>query len=78
MARVMLETAARSLAFVSILCGLWGAAATFADDPPGLRVAVVAEGLWTPWCLGFLPVGRMLVTERSGQVRVVSREGSVS
>lgn len=37
-----------------------------------LTATVIAEGLDHPWALGFLPDGRMLVTERSGQLRVIS------
>lgn len=37
-----------------------------------LTANVIAEGLDHPWALGFLPDGRMLVTERSGQLRVVN------
>jgi glucose/arabinose dehydrogenase len=37
-----------------------------------LTATVVAEGLDHPWALGFLPDGRMLVTERSGQLRIVA------
>jgi glucose/arabinose dehydrogenase len=40
-----------------------------------VRVVTVTEGLERPWGLAFLPDGRMLVTERPGRLRVVSREG---
>jgi glucose/arabinose dehydrogenase len=36
-----------------------------------LRVVVVAKGLEQPWSLGFLPDGTMLVTERSGRLRII-------
>jgi len=36
-----------------------------------IRVVVVAHGLSHPWGLAFLPGGDMLVTERSGQLRVI-------
>jgi aldose sugar dehydrogenase len=41
-----------------------------------LTATVIAEGLDHPWALGFLPDGGMLVTERSGQLRVI-RDGVV-
>jgi aldose sugar dehydrogenase len=43
-----------------------------------LRVTSVTRGLDHPWGLVFLPDGRMLVTERSGQLRIVERDGRLS
>jgi glucose/arabinose dehydrogenase len=43
-----------------------------------VRVVTVARGLEHPWGLAFLPDGRMLVTERPGRVRLVTRDGTVS
>lgn len=37
-----------------------------------LSATVLAEGLDHPWALAFLPDGRMLVSERSGQLRIVA------
>ena len=40
-------------------------------EEPHLRVVVVTKGLQQPWSVAFLPDGAMLVTERSGRVRIV-------
>lgn len=43
-----------------------------------LTVSTIAEGLRNPWALAFLPGGQgMLVTERPGNLRVVSAGGKV-
>ena len=41
-----------------------------AAPPP--RIATVASGLDHPWSVAFLPDGRVLVTERSGRLRVIA------
>lgn len=59
-----------------------GAVATKSAPTNGTaRSVVVAEGLSNPWALAFLPGdpdGRMLVTERAGRMRIVSKDGKVS
>ncbi len=40
-----------------------------------LKAVVVTSGLASPWGLAFLPDGTMLVTEKGGQMRVVSADG---
>ncbi|MDR2305689.1 MAG: PQQ-dependent sugar dehydrogenase [Paucimonas sp.] len=43
-----------------------------------LTVSTLADGLRNPWALAFLPDGKgMLVTERPGNLRIVSPEGKV-
>lgn len=41
------------------------------------RVSVFATGLEVPWAIDFLPGGDLLVTEREGRVRLVSKDGQV-
>jgi glucose/arabinose dehydrogenase len=40
-----------------------------------LRPVTVTSGLEHPWGLAFLPEGQMLVTERPGRLRLVSKDG---
>jgi glucose/arabinose dehydrogenase len=58
----------------------------FVADPNGqvitsekatFRIEVVAGGIDTPWGLEFLPDGRMIVTERSGGLRLIA-DGKLS
>lgn len=44
----------------------------------GLRIVTVASGLSFPWGLAFLPSGDMLVTERSGSLRLITATGKIS
>ncbi len=55
-----------------------GAALTFRTEAGNITVETVAGGLARPWALAFLPDGRMLVTERPGRMRIVTRDGKLS
>lgn len=55
-----------------------GANTSFDSSAGPLEVETVAGGLAHPWGLAFLPDGRMLVTERQGRLRVVTRKGQLS
>lgn len=43
-----------------------------------LKATVITDQLKRPWSLAFLPNGNYLVTERSGTLRIVDKEGVVS
>jgi aldose sugar dehydrogenase len=49
-----------------------------AADTSAYQVETVARGLEHPWGLQFLPDGRLLVTERPGRLRIVTRAGAIS
>ena len=68
------------LALTAVLAaGVAGAAEpTFPSSAGNLTVETIASGLAHPWSLAFLPDGRMLVTERPGRMRIVTRNGQLS
>ena len=70
----------RSLAAALILIPEPGLAADPVIDTEAgkIQVQIVAEGLEHPWGLAFLPDGNLLVTERPGRLRIVSKDGKVS
>jgi aldose sugar dehydrogenase len=66
------------ITFAGLLLATPAGAQTFSSSAGNLTVETVARGLERPWSLAFLPDGRMLVTERLGRLRIVSRDGALS
>ena len=68
------------LALVLIMIGTspLAAAESFDSEKGRISVDVIADGLSHPWAIDFLPDGRMIVTERSGTMRLVTEAGGVS
>ena len=64
---------------IGIIISLAIVTPVIADDSATneLAVEIIAENLDHPWSLAFLPDGRLLVTERSGKLRIVD-QGQVS
>ncbi|HEY0568874.1 MAG TPA: PQQ-dependent sugar dehydrogenase [Xanthobacteraceae bacterium] len=82
-APVVLVTSALTVAILLtasflIVTGTRGEDTSFASSAGQLEVQTIASGLVNPWSLGFLPDGRMLVTERPGRIRIVTAEGQLS
>lgn len=67
-------------AALASLCGPVFAGQTDAPQPETatkLQTEVIATGLANPWGMQFLPDGRILVTERPGRLRIVTRDGTI-
>jgi glucose/arabinose dehydrogenase len=51
---------------------------TIDTETGSIKVKTLAEGLDHPWGMAFLPDGRLLVTERAGDLRIVSADGTLT
>jgi glucose/arabinose dehydrogenase len=60
------------------LAALGAASIPAAAQTPNLKIDTVVGGLSNPWSLAFLPDGRMLVTERPGRLRILTKDGKLS
>ena len=65
----------RAVTVLTALAALALPAQPAAAAAPALREATVQSGLSIPWDLAFAPDGKMLVTERSGRIRVYAGRG---
>ena len=77
------EACAANLAFwrhhLALISQSCIAESTSIDTNEGpIKVETIAHGLENPWGLAFLPDDRMLVTERPGRLRIVTKDGKIS
>jgi glucose/arabinose dehydrogenase len=65
----------RRKTIAAFLCALPLAAGaqTYRSDEHAFRIVKIVEGLELPWSLAFLPDGRMLVTEKAGRLRLITK-----
>jgi glucose/arabinose dehydrogenase len=68
---------------LALVAGAPPAAAVITDAPPPAKpskimVETFAKDLDHPWGMQFLPDGRLLVTERLGRMRLISKDGKLS
>lgn len=75
-----MSTAALVIAATVLSAAPGHAVITDAPKAPATEINVekIATGLVNPWSLQFLPDGRMLVTERPGRMRLVTKDGKKS
>jgi glucose/arabinose dehydrogenase len=66
------------IAILAMLVAFPASAQTYSSSSGSLNVETIARGLDHPWGLAFLPDGKMLVTERPGRLRVMTRDGKLS
>lgn len=72
------------LLLVLMLVYIFSAAEAFAQKPTverengAIKITKLAEGLDHPWALAFLPDNRLLITERSGALKIMDTANNIS
>lgn len=59
---------------VAAACGIAAEGKQIRSEKHSFNVVTLVENLDHPWSIAWLPDGRMLVTERSGRLRIVSKD----
>jgi glucose/arabinose dehydrogenase len=81
MKSVLLSSALAFTTSLMLGCSTETAAGPTSDpiesDQATFRIELFAEGLESPWGMTFLPNGDMLVTERPGRLRLVTKDGAL-
>lgn len=74
----MITTRFRLLLVLPMLCLPFVLHSQEIKSVPGFNIEVVTEDLSFPWSLAFLPNQEMLITERTGTLKRVNRDGETS
>ncbi|WP_047396150.1 PQQ-dependent sugar dehydrogenase [Chitinibacter sp. ZOR0017] len=77
MSRLLFAAVLAAIALPTLLQPTQADVLRIASEKHPLQVSILAQGLAHPWGLAFLPDGRMLVTERPGRLRLISRSGEL-
>ena len=71
MLRIAVEAVITVGLLLFVVTPILGQAPVLGQQTMDYQVVTVADGLINPWSIAFLPEGDMLVTERSGRLRLV-------
>src|SRR5687768_3520115 len=73
--RSSLRIIAIAVPFAAVVFAAVGAdRKTVQSEKATFSVVTIVDGLQNPWSVAWLPDGRMLVTERAGRLRIVSKD----
>lgn len=66
------------LLFISLSLSSCGQKKETESKSGKIQIEVIAEGLNHPWGMDFLPDGSLLITERSGDLRILNKDANLS